>query len=314
MARTESGKLVLTLDLKKPVHEFFFVRVMEALSFALARRLYWNFVEEYRERKVVRRVRGEKQSDERHLPLAVSELDFACGRFTWDLFAKYLAFIYPHQGGGLHPCSGQLFAVYQAKQGTIESQALALGVAVEGLCRVLFPDYFAAPANLKKWVKSLRAHCESWDGFDDPTIRQLLFNRLIGFLGALKSSREKDTLVQLVAEGSLYVRHVKAWGELRHPAAHGATQGARPMQELVDLCHSVTVLIYHIIFKAIGYTGIYTDYSVYGFPLRRYRGRWPTAEEIAVAAYFLYIKEPEQHGKDVDHWLVAEAMLKRGEI
>jgi len=108
--------------------------------------------------------------------------------------------------------------------------------------------------------------------------------------------------------------HVKAWSLLRNKTAHANTKAAGSTQDLVKLCDVVTVLLYHLIFKAIGYEGHYTDYSEYGYPPRRYRGRPVTEDEIAVAAYFLWKADGEKHGNDLAHWFKGRAMLESGLI
>jgi hypothetical protein len=310
--RTEPGKLIVSCSCLKAPQEHFFVRIMESLSFVFGKRLWWNFVEERRDRTVIRRIRGGNESDERSLVLPVNENDTPSPFFTWRLFSLYLSFISSHKGGTLHPCSRVLFPVYQAHQGTVESQALALGVAVEGICKELFPETVSQAQELRVWAKSLREHCEVWKGFQDPLVRTALYDRISGLLGQLNSVRAKDTLMRLVSDGVAYERHVKAWGKLRNQAAHANIHASGTLQELVDLCAGVTMLLYHLIFKAIGYEGAYTDHSEYGYPRRWFRGRRPTAEEIAVAAYFLYLKEPDRYGNDLHHWFTARAMLENG--
>ena len=252
--RTEPGKLIASLSTDKTdIEEHFFVRIMEALSFVFGKRLGWNYVEEYRHGVEIERVRGKKMSDKTALSRPVDERVTPNPYFIWRLFSLYLCFISSHHGGTLHPCSRLLFPVYQARQGTIEAQALALGVAVEGLCKELYPETSEQTQQLKGWVKSLRKYCEQWDGFQDPNIKKALFDRLGGLIGQLNSIRAKDTLLRLAAEGALQERHVKAWGTLRNQAAHASIQAGGSLQELVDLCEAVTVLMYHLIFKAIGY-------------------------------------------------------------
>jgi hypothetical protein len=311
--RTEPGKLIASFASDRPdIEEHFFVRIMEALSFIFGKRLGWNYVEEHRHGVEIERVRGEKMSDTSALPTPVDERVTPNPFFIWRVFSLYLSFVSSHHGGTLHHCSGLLFPVYQARQGTIEAQALALGVAVEGLCKELFPETSEQARQLREWVKSLRKHCEQWDGFQDQGIRKALFDRVGGLLGQLNNIRAKDTLMRLAAEGALQERHVKAWGTLRNQAAHASIQAGGPLQELVDLCEAVTVLMYHLVFKAIGYEGAFSDWSEYGYPVRWFRGRRPTEEEIAVAAYFLYLKEPDRHGNDLQHWFAARAALGKG--
>ena len=71
-------------------------------------------------------------------------------------------------------------------------------------------------------------------------------------------------------------------------------------------------MMYHLIFKAAGYEGWYTDYSSYHYPPKRYRGRPVTEEEIAVAAYFLWQNGGQEHGHDVEHWHLARNTWMRG--
>jgi hypothetical protein len=273
MIRAESGKLMVTCDADRPPQSNFFTRITEALSFVLGRRLYWNFMEEHREGKKITRLCGQQQSDERRLPEPVggSRRDFSGD--TWRLFSDFLRFIDKHDGEKLHRCSQHLFSVYQARQGTIEAKALALGVAVEGVCKKLFPQTPEAEAQIKGWVEDLRKHCESWPGFtSDPTGKAALWDRLDGSIKQLTNVRAKDILMRLVKQGAVREQHVKAWNRLRNLAAHPNVNGSVPTQDLVNLCNAVTVLLYHLIFHAIGYAGPYTDYSEYGYPPKRYSG------------------------------------------
>ena len=77
--------------------------------------------------------------------------------------------------------------------------------------------------------------------------------------------------------------------------------------------------MYHLIFRAAGYEGTYQDYSSHGFPTKRYRGRSPTQEEIADAAYFIRHEANrklgyDEHGHDTEDWLTAEKQLEMGLI
>jgi hypothetical protein len=144
------------------------------------------------------------------------------------------------------------------------------------------------------------------------TVKKALYDRLGGLLSQFNSVRAKDTMMRLASEGVVRDADVKAWGRLRNQAAHASIQVAGSLQDLVDLCEAVTVLMYHLIFKAIGYEGAYTDWSEYGYPTRWFRGRHPTEEDVAVAAYFMYLREPGRHGNDLQHWFTARAELLGG--
>ncbi|MCU0705184.1 MAG: hypothetical protein MUF18_14520, partial [Fimbriiglobus sp.] len=266
---TAPKQLYLEYEAETSPHDHFFIRVMEAMSFILGRRLGWNFVEEWRNGSKFLRARGVDQADVRNLPEPLRNSVRDVSENTWRLFADYLRFILPDDGGGLHPVSALLYQVYQARQGTIEAQALALGVAIEGLCKELFPLKPETETRLKGWISSLREHCDGWAGFQDEETYNALYQRLSGLLGTLLEVRTKDTLRTLVSQQAISEAHSKAWGKLRNPAAH-AGLNPQSMQKLVDLCAANTVLLYNLIFKAIGYCGTYTDYSEHGHPTKQY--------------------------------------------
>lgn len=306
------GKLVINCDYAELPQDNFFIRVMEALCFAIGKRMYWNYVEEYRANNLIRRVRGVKQSDKKSLVLPIGD-KYLGASSTWKMFSKYLSFANLHKGGDLHKCTRHLFSVYQARQGTIEAQALALGVAAEGLSTDLFPLSSKVSSERKAWMARLRAYCDAWDGFNEQGIKDAFQKRLPGLLDQMNSPSARDKLMRLVREGVLAERHVEAWKKLRNQAAHAGLNKSGSTQVLVDLCQATTVLLYQLVFKAIAYEGFYTDYSEYGFPIKMFRGRWPTHDEKSTAAYYLYLRHPEVHGQDKAHWICAEDSLLSGQ-
>lgn len=266
---TSPKQLYLEFGANRTPHSYFYIRVMEAMSFVVGRRLGWNYAEELRDGTKTIRLRGNATSDEKSLMEPVTSTVMDHRDDTWRLFVAYLRFILTTDGGNLHPCTMELFRVYQARQGTIEAQALALGVSVEGLCKCLFPRSNESETKLKGWVKELRQHCQSWCGFSDPAAHSALSGRLSGLIGTLLNVRAKDTLMELVEQKAVAKKLVDAWTQLRNLAAHASLR-ADSMQELIDLCATNAVLVYHLIFKAIGYTGKYSDYSEHGHPLKDY--------------------------------------------
>jgi hypothetical protein len=131
-------------------------------------------------------------------------------------------------------------------------------------------------------------------------------------LGRILDVSAKSRLITLAKEKTVYESHIKAWSDLRHASAHGVTPGSDDIQTLLDLCNKVTVLMYHLIFRAVGYEGSYKDYSVHDWPKKYYRGRPVSEEEIAVAAYYIWKNTGEQHGHDIEQWFSGKDHLEKG--
>ena len=68
--------------------------------------------------------------------------------------------------------------------------------------------------------------------------------------------------------------HIEAWKQLRnrsvHPAKKDIDVASYDFQTMIDNLNRVTVLLYHIVFHAIGYRGPYTDYSTINYPQQEY--------------------------------------------
>jgi hypothetical protein len=309
-----TGLVVVEVESGFPFPPHFEVRIVEALGLALAKPLFWNVIELQSGGTETVRVRGQRVAVEAKLPPPSGGGDIDDNGQVWVLFDKYLAFVCGHTDSTFHPCSRHLFSVLEASAGAISAKALALGVAVEGIVKELFPKAGALCDGLKPKVRELRKHFEKWEGFQDDATQAALLKRVQDMLGRILEVSTKSKLYALVNDKVVYEAHVKAWGELRNKSAHGVTPGSRDHQELVDLCNQVTVLLYHLIFRAIGFDGGYLDYSTHGWPLKRYRGRPVTDAEIAVAAYFMWERAGREHGRDVEHWITARASLEQGLI
>jgi hypothetical protein len=247
------------------------------------------------------RVRGEPHVIDAKLPRPVtgSFEDIDTTGDVWRLFEKHLSLVCAHPGADFHPCSRHLFGVLEASAGGITAKGLALGVASEGIAKEMFPAAGAPMAGMNAVVAPLRSHCLAWTGFP-------------GMIGQLLNVSNKDKLHALAKEKTIYEAHIRSWSDLRNTLAHGVTPGSADIQKLFDLCQQVTVLMYHLIFKAAGYEGLYEDYSTYGWPTKRYRGRPVTEEEIAVAAYFIFEKTDRSDGHDIEHWFAGKEQLEAG--
>lgn len=298
---------------KFPAH--FETRIVEALSFVLAKRLSWNVLEFVEDGVETVRLRGRHGGIGSKLqpPIATGTIDMSGGG-VWQLFDKYLTMVCAHTSPSLHPCSRHVFAVLEASAGTINARALALGVAVEGIAKDLFPNAAALPPTLKPSTDRLLTYFRDWPEFDDEVTKQALLVRVEGMLGNISDVNAKSRLHALAKQGAVSERHIKLWSKLRNTTAHGVTQEMDDLaiQKFLDLCDGTTVLMYHLIFQKVGYKGNYVDYSVHGYPRKYYRGRPPTEKEIAVSAYYLWERADARHGHDIEDWFAAKVELGAG--
>ena len=85
--------------------------------------------------------------------------------------------------------------------------------------------------------------------------------------------RAKDQLQELYKKGLIEKKLSKAWENLRHPSVHAENiklENNQQIQEIINQCAAVKVLFNQLVFLAIGYTGRYTDYSEYNFPIKQF--------------------------------------------
>ena len=308
------GMVVVEVEADASFPQHFETRVTEALMFVLAKPLYWNVIERIEGSVETFRVRGKPHVIHAKLPRPVTGPfeDIDTTGEVWRLFEKYLALVCAHPNADFHACSRHLFGVLEASAGGITARGLALGVAAEGIAKEMFPTAGAPMAGMNAMVAPLRAHCLAWTGFPAGELGESVKKRLPGMIGQLLNVSTKDKLHALAKEKAIYEAHIKSWGDLRNTLTHGVTPGSADIQKLFDLCQQVTVLMYHMIFKAAGYEGLYEDCSTYGWPTKRYRGRPVTEEEVAVAAYFIYEKTDGSHGHDIKHWFAGKEQLEQG--
>jgi len=308
-----SGALVVEVVSKNEFPPHFETRIVEALGLVLAKPLAWNVIERYENATEIVRVRGRREVIDAKLPppIATGKIDFSGGGI-WLLFDKYLAMICSKTEEDFHCCSRHLFAVLEASAGVISARGLALGVAAEGIAKELHPLAGAPMEGIAEVIQPLTDHCLDWAGMPKGELGESLRRRLPGMIGQLNNVSTKDKLRALVDDKVIYPAHIRAWSDLRNTLAHGVAAGGEDIQELVDLCDRVTVLMYHLIFRAVGYEGNYKDYSVHGWPKKYYRGRPVTQEEIAIAAYYIWKNSGEPDGRDVAHWLQGREDLEKG--
>jgi hypothetical protein len=102
-------------------------------------------------------------------------------------------------------------------------------------------------------------------------INEALKPRIIGFLSNIRGEiRAKDILNELVKNDEIASKQLNYWNKLRNSSTHGDNLNME-FQELFNLCSANLVLYYNLIFILINYTGSYSDYSTYGYPILNFK-------------------------------------------
>ena len=244
------------------------LRIIEALQFVLAQPVKWTVMYERLGNSLTTRVRPVTKTVPRgrlNPPIRFRDLAPVEAQVVWELFGRFFTHICGHTDNDrFHPISAWIDSVRAASTGTINSEALALGVAVEGVLKETCPEEGTPSSEVREAVDELIQYVARWDGPRE--VRE----RAQAVLRRLAEPSARGQLRALESVGAVNPEYVRAWADLRHPAAHGVLLRPDELDKVVRLCDKVTALLYQIIFKAIGYTGAFTDYGALGWPMRRY--------------------------------------------
>jgi len=260
--RKENRRLTIEAscrDSSPPAH--FELRVVEALRFATGQSLQWSVLQMEVQGKATVRITSAPPAGGQSLfppPLQYSIVDPT--KCVWALFERYLQYVLTYPEQKWHPLSVHLYSLVEAGKGSWDSFGLALGVATEGVLKACFADCGEPPTEFKDAVSELECHVQAWAG------EQEVKERSLGAIRCLRRARAKDRLAALAQMGVVFAEHIKAWEDLRHSSAHADHPWGERRQEHIDLCYTVVVLIYRLVFQAIGYEGQYNDYGTHGWP------------------------------------------------
>jgi hypothetical protein len=242
-------------------------RVIEALQFVLARPLWWLVMQRWSdgvETTCIRPRRAGVSKPRLQPPIHFHGYGYEVIDGVWSLFDKYLQYIITHPEDKWHPLSARLHSVCEASGGSLDAEGLTLGIAVEGVLKSEFSDLGSPSEGTISAINDFLEYMNAWSG--DESLKR----RIKGAVGTMHHPRAKDRMRVLIDEGAVTREQLRAWENLRHASAHAERADARPVEDYIRLCDKVIVLLYHLVFRAIGYEGKYTDYSTEGWPLREY--------------------------------------------
>ena len=243
-------------------------RLAEALQFILASPVHWSVLHRSGRGRQITSIRLRERMLARprmHKPIQfLGSHDFTGS--VWPLFQRYYEFVSGANVDEWHPISIHLYNAGQASAGSLDSQRVALGVAVEGIVASAFPEI--SERTSEDAIKSIRDHVETWPGLPDWPGREAFRERIRGLFGLLGRASAKDRMHALARRGLIESDDIKAWSRLRNYAVHPETVDPGVTRESLALIERVTTLMYKVVFARIGYEGAYTDYGAPGWPKR----------------------------------------------
>lgn len=203
--------------------------------------------------------------------------------FFWRLFDRYLTHICKHQTDHWHPLSSHVIAVIRATEGSLDAQALTLGIAVEGVLKCAYPAIGQPSAEDIAQANAALALIKN------SALKDKFKDRMKGLISATKSARPKDKLHALATYDVVRQELIPTWKRLRDSYAHADLSDPNGVAERYRDCLIVRTLLHELIFGAIGYEGEYTDYSVVGWPLAKSErpclARGPTDDNGQINSY-----------------------------
>lgn len=240
-------------------------RVHEALQFILAKINPWDVMliqKDNAQETIFRTVPPSSQKSRVQPPLHFSD----CERdgHVWKLFELYINYGSTYKADGWHPLFVLIHKVIESGEASTEAHALTLAVSIEGLLKLSFSNIALPDSEFTEKIQQANKE------ISNSKIDSNLQSRLQGVLGAMKMPRAKDRLYFLHQSGIIEKRLVKSWSNIRNSSAHSDSINLTEIQSYLNDCSAMCVLFYQLIFFTLGYDGEYTDYSIYGYPNKKY--------------------------------------------
>jgi hypothetical protein len=241
-------------------------RVEESLRYVTFSPIRWCIVD--KQQQGAREVIVVPQSNHRKglfdEPLDHRHPDYAID--YWRLFVAYFQHVVGfNEAANYHPLSAQLFHVISSETQQLDLTGLLISVAVEGVLNVEFEDVARPSDAFRATLDRVATVIRRLKCVDEG-----LAKRLLGVLPPMKSSRPKDKFIVLEASGVITNEMVKEWEKLRNAIAHAAVRfDPTKTQTIWNRCNIVYTMLNLLVFRAIGYSGRYQDFSSRGWPIKK---------------------------------------------
>lgn len=241
------------------------LRITEVLQYILAVKMNWIYFQKTEEGMQTFYIRSFTPIGKKGLfmpPIGVGNVDF--DRHIKELFEVYFNYIWDFSEERYHILSSFIVSLIQSSQESIEEFGLALSVSVEGVLNSEFQNLVPTQAITEKDKKEVRVWLES------AKISTNMIQRLNNFIEKVDEVRPVDKLYYMSKQGLISEDLIKAWKNLRNPAAHPNRKKSLQIDKYKNLIDKTLTLFHQLLFLQIGYTGMYTDYSAEGWIKKKF--------------------------------------------
>lgn len=195
-----------------------------------------------------------------HAPISTSRPDSA--QDFYKLLECYFLYACANaKGKEFAPISSKLGGIFTLKGVWLDTIALLLGVAVEGVLKEeMFKDIVKMESTLLGDIQKMLEHLKS------APVGESFVARLAGAIKGMSSTSASDRLHALIQAGALEEEDRKAWKRIRNKTAHGSFEiDSGKLQQVLDDIFRLTTLIYKLVFMLIGYSGSYSNRAPRGW-------------------------------------------------
>ena len=195
------------------------------------------------------------------------------GGHIWRMFLNYFHYVRNDTTAALHPISQHISSVIESSVASLDTEILALSIAIEGLIGRCFPNLAPVSSEFLRELDALQNELTQIRLFRSSTQTEgvvpseELLKRISGAMEGMRKSRNSDILRKFLLANNLPKELYNSWSRLRNTSAHGGGAGSRDIETIFRLKNEVLSLMHSIVFAAIDYQGPRVDYS---------KPNWPT--------------------------------------
>jgi hypothetical protein len=250
----------------QPIPTDYCTRIQEALWLVIARRVEPALVIAQDGRHAIARLISKREpAKEARLQAPLDLRDPQCAGAAADLLTAYIRATTTSESDGstFHPIGVAISKVLQASRVDVETEALVLSTAVEGLAHDHFLHLGGAADEFRRGIDLVLESLPK--ELDANPFKE----RIVKGLTGMKGRNGRSALASLATLGVITSEQLKAWNEIRHRVAHGRPR-THPPRAYGELCNTIHTAFYRLLFEIIRYSGPYRDFGTLGWPTLQY--------------------------------------------